>query len=302
MPRAFLAVTLVAAALAGCGDRSGIEAGGRIPGTILTVHVLAPREGPRAQATRDLVRGAKLALAQAHGRVGRYTVQFAADDQPVRPDGDFDPEAIALAARMVVSDPGGIAVIGDLDPATAAISAPIFNAVGLLHISPISPQRFVQPARIENLFALGPTDAQLAQAIRARATPPIAVEAEPGGEGLARALGKTVPTARARTVVYAGDDPVNARGVIDGIRRENRRARIIVPPGLAGVDLGPRVSAIAPVAGDPPAGYAAAFGGDAPGPYAVVGYRAMQDVLAAIRRAGRRAQRRGALIAAFREN
>ena len=61
---------LVAAVLAGCGDRSAIEEGGRVPGDTVTVYVLVPQQGRSARTARAVVRGAKLALLEAGGRAG----------------------------------------------------------------------------------------------------------------------------------------------------------------------------------------------------------------------------------------
>jgi ABC-type branched-subunit amino acid transport system substrate-binding protein len=139
-----LVAALVAAALAGCGDRSAITAGGEVPGTIVTVYVLVPY----SPEGRDLVRGAKLALAEAGGRAGRLTVQFASLPEPA------DAEGIASAVRDIVHDTGTIAVIGDLEARTAAVSGPLLNAVGLLHVSPIAPTAIEQPAPRRTFFAL----------------------------------------------------------------------------------------------------------------------------------------------------
>jgi ABC-type branched-subunit amino acid transport system substrate-binding protein len=141
-----LVAALVVAALAGCGDRSAITAGGEVPGTIVTVYVLVPYS-PQG---RDLVRGAKLALAEAGGRAGRLTVQFASLPEPA------DAEGIASAVRDIVHDTGTIAVIGDLDARTAAVSGPLLNAVGLLHVSPIAPTAIEQPSPRRTFFPVGP--------------------------------------------------------------------------------------------------------------------------------------------------
>ena len=286
-------LVLVAAALAGCGDRASIREGGKTPGDILTVYTLVPD----TPAGTDLVRGAKLALAQAGGRVGDLTVQFASAREP----GD-DAEGVASAVRDIVRDTGTIAVIGDLDPRTARISGPLLNAVGFLHVSPIAPVSFPQPSARRNFFTFGATPDEQARAIVREADAPFAVEAEPDGEALAaavrRAAGRTVATARARTIVYAGTDRESAAGIVPRLLRENPRARVVLPSVLAGVVKGPRVRALVTEA--PPVGYGLTFDGDVPGPYATAGYDAMNAVLAALRRAGKRAQERPAVIEAFR--
>jgi hypothetical protein len=144
-----LALVLVAVALASCGDRTSIEAGGRAPGDVLTVYLLVPYEGPSAGAARDMIRGAKLALAQADGRAGEVTVQFAT---AALPEGD---DAIADAVEGVVRDVGTIAVIGDLDAGAARVTAPLLNAAGILLVSPGPPASDVaQPAAQRSYFPL----------------------------------------------------------------------------------------------------------------------------------------------------
>lgn len=291
MRRAAIALVVVAL-LAGCGGRAAINEGGKTPGQILTVYALVPD----TPAGTDFVRGAKLALSQAGGRVGPLTVQFAS----ARPAAD-DVEGVARSVQDIVRDTGTIAVIGDLEARTARTSGPLLNAVGLLHVSPLGPLRFPQPAARRNYFGLGADAGEQARAIVAGARGPFAVESEPGGEPLAvavrREAGRLVPTPRARTVVYAGDDPESARGVIAGILRENRPAQVVTTVPVAG--LGPRVRTLGPDAA-PPGGFGAAFPGVAAGPYAGAGHTAMNAVLAALRRAGDRAQERREVIRAFR--
>ncbi len=292
--RAIVLLSLAAAVLVGCGDRASIEEGGRVPGDILTVYTLVPD----TQEGTDLVRGAKLALSQAGGHIGKLTVQFASAREP-----DGNQEAVASAVRDVVRDTGTIAVIGDLDSRTASVSAPLLNAVGLLQVSPLGPTSFAQPGPAKTFFGFGPTAADEVAAIAAGARGPFAVESEPGGAALAAAVrerfGRTVDTARARTVIYAGSDAENARGVIAGILSENRRATVVVPPALAALAKRKRVRALVPASGLPP-GFGDAFPGVLAGPYARAGFDAMNAVLAALRSAGRRAQTRKAVIRAFR--
>lgn len=294
MRRTASLLCVAAAASSGCGDRAAISDGGQVPGEILTVYALVPAtpEG------RDLVRGAKLALAQAGGRVGGSTVQFASAQEPAD-----DVEGVASAVRDVVRDTGTVAVIGGLDPRAIEVSAPLLNAVGILQAAPVPGVRPAAPARQRSFFGFGPTAADEAEAIVAGARRPIAVEEEVDGAALAAAIraraGRTVAAARARTVVYAGRDPANARGVLAALRRENRRATIVVPPALAALAGGDRVRALVP-AGGPPPGFGRAFPGVRAGPYARAGHAAMSAVLDALRRAGSRARNRTAVIRAFR--
>jgi hypothetical protein len=116
---------LIALLAAGCGGGADAEitGGGKLGGQTLTVYALAPDpEG----ASRDLVDGQKLALADQHGRVGRLIVNFASLDTGT---GD---SAAAEATRRAIQDPQIIAAITDATPVTA----PLLNAAGILQVAP----------------------------------------------------------------------------------------------------------------------------------------------------------------------
>jgi hypothetical protein len=116
---------LIALALAGCGagaDRQ-IVGGGQLGGRTLTVYSLT--RDPYG-ASRDLVDGQKLALRQAHGKVGSLVVNFAAFDLGTT---RF---AAASATQRAVEDPQIIAAVVDATPVTV----PLLNAAGILQVAP----------------------------------------------------------------------------------------------------------------------------------------------------------------------
>jgi hypothetical protein len=120
-----LTPALITLALAGCGGSADdqIAGGGRLPGRTLTVYSLT--RDP-AGASRDEVDGAKLALAGAHGRVGRLYVNFAAFDL------GRTPLAAATAIQRAIQDPQIIAAVVDATPVTV----PLLNAAGILQVAP----------------------------------------------------------------------------------------------------------------------------------------------------------------------
>ncbi len=193
------------------------------------------------------------------------------------------------------------------------MSAPLLNAAGILHVSPgAGAPATVEPSGRPTFSSLVPSDRAQAAAIARVAGGRVAVEAEGGeaaqalADAIQAAVGKTVDTARAETVVYAGSDPVNARGVVEGVLAETRRARVILPQELWSTDLPEalrgrsRVRFATAVPEAAPAGFAAAFRraypGVAPGPFSQGGWRAMRAALDAIRRAGANGQSRQAVI------
>jgi branched-chain amino acid transport system substrate-binding protein len=127
---AILAFLLVA----GCGKTEGITAGGNVIGETLTVYSLLPQPG--TGVSRDIVDAERLALQQAGGRAGRFKVNFASLDLTGDATGDELPGRVASAARQAIGDAQIIAVIGDLDAATARVTVPLLNSSGVLHVSP----------------------------------------------------------------------------------------------------------------------------------------------------------------------
>jgi branched-chain amino acid transport system substrate-binding protein len=353
------ALLAAAALLGGCASE-GIERGGVVVGTTLTVQSLLP--GPGRGAARDVVDGEKLALAEAGGEVAGFSVNFVSRDEGAQGGPEGDARA-AAAARDAVQDTQAIAVIAGLHSEGAKVTAPLFNEAGLLQVAPGAgypgltakrapgePERYRPAARATFARLVGDDRAQAAALVEAVLDPPprgrartvtigpgvtgarargrarvLAVEQEAdasaaslAGEVRAAAraggLRLTDDPARADAVVYAGSDVAGAAGVAAALAREAPGATVALPDALvqAGVEgrLGPaaRRRAVlvssAPALGATPAlrdferRFRASFR-RAPGPGAVIGYEAMRAVLGAIRTAGRRGNRRQAVIDAF---
>jgi hypothetical protein len=121
---AALAALLV---LAGCGNSKdeGISGGGKVIGSTVTVYSLAPDPGG---TSRDFVDGEKLALSDAGGRAGQYSVNFTSLDLGA----DDDTAAQAESARRAINDPAIIAAI----VAATKVTVPMFNAAGILQVAP----------------------------------------------------------------------------------------------------------------------------------------------------------------------
>jgi branched-chain amino acid transport system substrate-binding protein len=309
----------VAVVVAGCGSSAGITDGGTIIGRTVTVYSLLPAPGVAGPA-RDVRDGEKLALAQAGGRAGAYSVNYVSLDER-------SPAGAAAAARQAISDPQVVAVIGSLESAEALVSIPLLNAAGILQVSPGAgdpgltvgddhyPAGYRSFARV-----VGDDRDQAAALIRAAGDGPVYLEAEatPAGRRLAaavRAAGSgvrfTTSARSARTVIYAGQDVATAAGVLRALAREAPRARLLVPDALVRAGLATRarggafarvdVVSAAPAPDATPAlrRFAAEFRarfGREPGPYAAVGYEAMRGVLSAVTRAGAGASRRRTVI------
>jgi branched-chain amino acid transport system substrate-binding protein len=329
------ALLAAAAVLGGCAQKEEIRRGGTVLGETLTVYSSLP--APGRGAPRDMVDGEKLALAQAQGKVGAYSINFASLDEATADPAEAA-ERAAIVARQETMDTQTIAVIGALQTTAATSAVPLLNAAGILHVSPGANYagftERVAPDEPDRWFPAGRTtfarivgdDREQARAMVARAGGrQVVIEAETGlaAEALAGELRRAAAaagarviqdTARADAVLYAGEDAENAAGVADGIAREAPRARIVLPDVLtrAGVEqrLGPAAArravliSSAPEPGSTPAlrefeaTFRARFGRE-PGPYAAIGHAAMRSVLDAIARAGAHAGSRQTVIDAF---
>ena len=106
----------------------------------MTVYVSMPLRGPEAVEGRDVVRGAKLALADAQGRVGELGVRAVyLDDTSGRGARARWSQAVAAAnARDAAEDSSAIAYLGDFDSGATRASLPITNEARMLQVSPAS--------------------------------------------------------------------------------------------------------------------------------------------------------------------
>ena len=99
--------------------------GNRIPGKTLTIYLSVPAaRAPRASAARRCVGGARLALAEVHGRIGEYRIVLRSLDDSTAKRGDWDPGQTTINARLAMLDPTTIGYIGEFNSGASAISIP----------------------------------------------------------------------------------------------------------------------------------------------------------------------------------
>jgi branched-chain amino acid transport system substrate-binding protein len=128
-----LALTVIAAGCASPG--SGIQAGEHV-----TVYVSMPLHGPEAADGLDVADGAKLALADAHGKVGKLAIRavYLDDASADGPRPGWSPAKAAANARRATEDSTAIAYVGDFDSGATRFSLPITNEARMLQVSPAS--------------------------------------------------------------------------------------------------------------------------------------------------------------------
>jgi branched-chain amino acid transport system substrate-binding protein len=131
----FCLLALVAGTLGGCGGSGKSDRSGQ--GTV-DFYSSLPLSGASSATAQAIVDGAKLALAQAGGRAGRFTVKYISLDDSTAAAATSDPGRTAVNAREAARDPKGVYYIGEFDSDASAVSMPILNRAGVPQVSPAS--------------------------------------------------------------------------------------------------------------------------------------------------------------------
>jgi branched-chain amino acid transport system substrate-binding protein len=131
-----LLAVVAAAALGGCGSSERPEA--RIQGTTLTVYFSGPLQGASSSGAQAALNGARLALADARGRVGKYRVVLRPLDDATPQSRGWDPSQTTLDARVAIQNPTTIGYLGEFNSGASAISIPLLNRAGIAQLSPAS--------------------------------------------------------------------------------------------------------------------------------------------------------------------
>jgi branched-chain amino acid transport system substrate-binding protein len=133
-----VAVLAALVALTGCGAGTKDTPDGRIRGKTLTIYASVPLRGGSRVSGTAAVLGARLALAEAGGRIGEYRVALKVLDDATVARGGWDPGQTTINARVAVLDPTTIAYLGELNSGASAVSIPPLNRAGIPQVSPSS--------------------------------------------------------------------------------------------------------------------------------------------------------------------
>jgi branched-chain amino acid transport system substrate-binding protein len=133
-------VAALALGVAACGgsddDKSSSSGGGSEGRTALTIYSSLPLQGDSRPQSTDVVNGEKLALEEAGGKVGKFTIKYVSLDDATAAAGKWDPGQTSADARKAAQDPSTIVYLGEFNSGASAISIPILNEANTLQISP----------------------------------------------------------------------------------------------------------------------------------------------------------------------
>jgi branched-chain amino acid transport system substrate-binding protein len=137
LPAAVLAGGL-AVGVAACGGGGGNGGGGGATqgGKTLTIYSSMPLQGAGGPQSRSIVNSMKLALAQSHGRAGKFKIKYVSLDNSTAQAGSWTPEATSANARKAAADSSTAVYLGEFNSGAAAVSIPVLNEAGVPMISP----------------------------------------------------------------------------------------------------------------------------------------------------------------------
>jgi branched-chain amino acid transport system substrate-binding protein len=139
MTGCLLASTVVV--LGACGSSSSSSSsssggGGSSSGNTVDIYSSLPLQGSSSAQTGPMVNGIKLALAEAGGKAGQWTVNYQSLDDSTAAAGKWDPGQTAANARKAASDPKAVFYIGEFNSGASEVSIPILNEAGIPQVSP----------------------------------------------------------------------------------------------------------------------------------------------------------------------
>jgi branched-chain amino acid transport system substrate-binding protein len=122
----------------GCGgdDDKGGGGGGSTGSSTLTIYSSLPLQGDNRAQSQSVVNGERLALQDAGGKVGKFSIKYVSLDDSTAATGKWEPGTVSSNARKASQDKTTIAYLGEFNSGASAISIPILNEAGILQISP----------------------------------------------------------------------------------------------------------------------------------------------------------------------
>jgi branched-chain amino acid transport system substrate-binding protein len=131
MRRGWWGAGAAAVALAAAASAWSASAGPK-----LTVYSSLPEQGASAPQARAIEEGARMALSDHGGKVGKYRIVYRRLDDSLRSTGAADEGRGARDARKAAHDKSTIGYLGQYNSAISKVTIPILNKAGIAQISP----------------------------------------------------------------------------------------------------------------------------------------------------------------------
>jgi branched-chain amino acid transport system substrate-binding protein len=133
-----LVIASLAIAACGSSNKSGGSSGGGSGGNTIDIYSSIPLQGAVTAATDPLINGAKLALSEAGGKAGSFTVNYQSLDDSTATSAatTCDVNQSQANARKVATDAKAVYYIGEFNSGCSKVTIPILNQAGVPQVSP----------------------------------------------------------------------------------------------------------------------------------------------------------------------
>lgn len=180
-------------------------------GGVARVYVSLPRQGQGAASAAQIAKGLRVALADHKATAGGRRIRLVWMDDAKGPR--WNRARVVANARRAAADPSAIAYVGEGNSEATAVSMPIVNRAGLVHLSPVSTASALtdattagryQPSGVQTFFRPVPGDARQSAAL----------------------LSATRRAGARKRVVLVDDGSLYGRGLTEGVARGAAAARV----------------------------------------------------------------------------
>ncbi|MEA2308824.1 MAG: branched-chain amino acid transport system substrate-binding protein [Thermoleophilaceae bacterium] len=131
-----IAALTVGVSACGSSSKSSGGATAKISGTSLTIYSSLPEQGASGDQATAIENGAKLAVKNRSGKIGKYSISYKPLDDSLASTGAADEGKGAQNARTAVQDKSAIGYIGEYNSGISKVTIPILNQAGITQISP----------------------------------------------------------------------------------------------------------------------------------------------------------------------
>ena len=133
-----LAGSVIALAACGSSSKTTTAAGGSSGGNTIDIYSSLPLQGAVNAQTLPMVNGIRLALSQAGGHAGNFTVNYISMDDSTATSAatTCDINQSEANARRAATDSKAVVYIGEFNSGCSKVTIPILNQAGVPQISP----------------------------------------------------------------------------------------------------------------------------------------------------------------------
>jgi branched-chain amino acid transport system substrate-binding protein len=130
------AVIVLGACGSSSSSSSSSSSGAASGGKTIDIYSSLPLQGSSTAQTDPMVNGIKLALSQAGGKAGQWTINYQSLDDSTAAAGKWDASQTSANARKAAADPKAVFYIGEFNSQASEVSIPILNEAAIPQVSP----------------------------------------------------------------------------------------------------------------------------------------------------------------------